>query len=78
MFVFCFIVSLDSSVAILTRLHAGRLRNHGSIPARGTAFRLSLEPTQLPVQWVSVNLPPGIRRTLREDDDSPSSTLAML
>jgi hypothetical protein len=56
------------------------LEGQNSIPDRGEIFlfskisRLTLGPTQPPVQWTQEALFPGVKRQKREADHSPPSS----
>jgi len=39
-----------------------------------SAFRPPLRPTQLPIKWVLLALNPGVKRSGREADHSPTSS----
>jgi hypothetical protein len=65
-------------VGIADWLGAGRPRGRSSGPGGGKDFyfimsRPALGPTQPPIQWVSRDLSPGVRRPGRETDHSPTS-----
>jgi hypothetical protein len=68
--------SWGSSVGIVTRLRAGRLRNF-SFPSRGKrasfapkAPRPNLQPTWPPIQWVLGFLSLGVKWSAHEADSS--------
>jgi hypothetical protein len=69
-----FLRSRDSSVGIATGYG---LDGWVSIPSRGNIFpfstvsRQDLGPTQPPIQWVAMDIFPGVKRPGREADHSP-------
>jgi hypothetical protein len=72
--------SLSSAVGIATRLRNGRPSGRSSGPGRVKNLhstilsRLALRPTQPPIQCVSRDLSPGIKRQRREADHSPPTS----
>jgi hypothetical protein len=69
--------SRDNSVYIAM---GNQLEGRGSIPGRRSIFlfdiesRAALELIQPPIQWVSKAHFPGVKRPIREAENSPPST----
>jgi hypothetical protein len=61
-------------------LRTGRPSGRSSCPGRGKIFLLftlsisALKTTQAPIQWVPVDISPGIKRLGREADHSPPTS----
>jgi hypothetical protein len=76
--------SRDKADGIAARVRDRRPRNRRSIPGMDNRFisskmsRLAIGPIQPPIQWAPENLTPGLKRSERETDRSPSHVVPKL